>query len=803
MPGEMIFFRTKFLKMRSFRQIIVTSWLLILFQITFSQVGVGQWRGHLPYTSGKCVAESNEMIFFATGEAIFSYKKNNGEIEKLNKITALSDIGIGYMAYNDDYDMLIIGYNNGNIDFLHNRTITNLSDIKRKNIPAIKTINHILFVDDYAILSTGFGIVVVDMERKEIKYTYYIGNLGGYLQVFQTEFDGQYLYAAAKDGIYRGDYYNDNLADYNNWDVITDLPMGDPFFHLKGQEFNTMEYYNGKLIVNRHEPDAYNADRLYIYDDESWSYFPDSLSRSCNYITNDGQNLILNRNYKLVFYNNDFEIERDIYQYTVYGTENPPPQPIHFLPGKEDEHELIIADRSEGLCLQEGTWKHQLISINGPVSADGFNVDAEGSVVYTVGGSRTKAWGGRYKHVEINMFKEETWHHLTEDQNEILEDLRDPVVVAINPQKTSQAFVGLWGKGLLELNNGELIQHYTDENSSLTQIPNVGYIRIGGLAFDDDQNLWVVNSGGSVPVHVRSPDGEWTGLNYNNQINAPNLGKIIVTENDHKWMILGKGNGLFVFDDNGTPGDMSDDRTKKLNVTDEYGQIISNDVHDIAQDKNGAIWLGTSKGVVVYYNPEDVFEGTAVASQVLIPRNDDTDNADILLGSQTVTTVSVDGANKKWFGTEGGGIFKTSSDGITQIHNFNSSNSPLFSDNIVSMDIVPETGEVFIVTNKGVISYRGEAIEPKENFENVYAFPNPVRPDYNGPITIYGLVAGSIVKITDVAGNLVYETRSEGGQAIWEGTDLNGKKVHTGVYLVFSANEDGSKSDASKILFIN
>ncbi|MGC9330286.1 MAG: two-component regulator propeller domain-containing protein [Bacteroidales bacterium] len=788
---------------RSFRQIIFTVWLLILFQIAFSQVGVGQWRDHLSYNEGICVAESSDKIFFATNEAIFSYHKSNGELEKLNKVTALSDIGIGYIAYSETFDVLLIGYHNGNLDFLHKNTITNLSDIKRKNIPAAKTINHILFVNDYAVLSTGFGIVMLDMQRREIKYTYYIGDMGSYLKVYQTEFDGEYLYAATENGVYRGDFYNNNLEDYNNWEVITNMSVGDPFYHLTNQHYNTLEYFDGKIIVNRHVPDINYADRLYVYENETWSYFPDSLTNACKYITNNGEYLILNRAYKILFYNKDFDIVRDVYQYSVYGTDNPSPQPVHFLPGKDDKYELIIADKNEGLCLQEGTWKHQLITLNGPVSSEGFAVDAEGSTVYTVGGGRNKAWGGRYKRLEINMFKNETWQGLTDDQDESLESLLDPIVVAINPQNTSQAFVGLWGKGVLELKNNELVKHYTDSNSTLTQIPNVGYIRIGGLAFDRDQNLWVVNSGGTDPVHVRTPDGEWTALSYNNQINAFDLGKIIVTENNHKWMILGRGNGLFVFDDNGTPADMSDDRTKKLSVTDEYGEIISNDVYDIAEDKDGAIWLGTSKGVVVYYNPESVFDENIAASQVLIPRNDGTDNADILLGAQTVTAVCVDGANKKWFGTQDGGVYKTSADGITQIHSFNENNSPLFSNNILSIDIVPESGEVFIMTSEGLISYRGEASEPKENFDNVYAFPNPVRPEYNGPITIHGLVAGSIVKITDVAGNLVYETRSEGGQALWEGTDLNGNRVHTGVYLVFSANEDGTKSNVTKILFIN
>ncbi|MGM0625701.1 MAG: two-component regulator propeller domain-containing protein [Bacteroidota bacterium] len=787
--------------MKSIREVFITVCFIILFQLSFSQVGVGQWRGHLPYSSGTCVAESNDKVFTATNAAVFSYDKTSGETEKLNKITALSDINVSTIAYNDSHDMLIIGYKNGNIDILKNRRITNISDIKRKTITAEKSINKIRFIDDYAILSTGFGIVVMDIERQEIKYTYYIGDMGSYIFVYDTEFDGEYLYAATDNGIYRGDYYNDNLADFNSWEIITNLPEGHTFEHLSNQHFTILNYFNGKLITNLHDTENDYSDMLYVFEDDTWSYFPDTSFTTTTHIASHENQLIVNKRYKLFFMNEDLETEYEVYTYAMQGQDNLPLYPIHFIPGKD--HELLIADKNSGLVLQNSRWNHQVVQLNGPASSNAFDIDAQAGTVMSVAGGRNLSWTQQYRFAEINYFENQEWNQLTYREDTILRQLRDACEVAINPQNPSQAFIGMWGQGMLRIENGEIKDHYTTTNSSLTAIPDVGYIRIGGLAFDDDQNLWITNSSGTVPVHMRKPDGDWVGLNYSNRINESNIGDIIVTENDHKWIVLPRGNGIFAFDDNGTPENLDDDKTKKFNVTNEYGEIISNDIYSIAEDKNGSIWLGTSKGVVVFYNPEDVFDESIIASQVLIPRNDGSDNADILLGSEIVTAISVDGANKKWFGTQNGGVFKTSEDGITEIHHFNQSNSPLFSNNVLSLDIEPESGEVFIGTNSGIISFRGEATEGSEDYNKVYAFPNPVRPDYSGPITIHGLIAGSIVKITDVAGNLVFETRSEGGQALWDGKSINGNRVQTGVYLVFSANEDGTKSDVTKILFIN
>jgi hypothetical protein len=173
-----------------------------------------------------------------------------------------------------------------------------------------------------------------------------------------------------------------------------------------------------------------------------------------------------------------------------------------------------------------------------------------------------------------------------------------------------------------------------------------------------------------------------------------------------------------------------------------------------------------------------------------------------LLEGENVTTIAVDGANRKWIGTEGGGLFLVSPDGTEQVMVWNVDNSKLFSNNITSIDINQKTGEVFIGTDKGVQSYKSTATESKPNYDHIYAFPNPVKDGYNGVITIRGLVYKTNVKITDVAGYLVFETTSNGGDAIWNGKDVAGNEVVSGVYLVQCTTPDGLQSEVTKIMII-
>jgi ligand-binding sensor domain-containing protein len=264
---------------------------------------------------------------------------------------------------------------------------------------------------------------------------------------------------------------------------------------------------------------------------------------------------------------------------------------------------------------------------------------------------------------------------------------------------------------------------------------------------------------------------------------------------------LPRGYGLFIYDDNKTPENFDDDRSRKMLVQDSENQVISF-VYSIAEDLDGNIWVGTDQGPVIYFTPEKVFDNDLKASRIKIPRNDGTNLADYMLKTETITSIAVDGANRKWLGTANSGVYLLSADGTTQIKNFNEQNSPLLSNSIITLAVDNKTGDVWFGTSKGIQSFRGNATTGEEKFKKVYTFPNPVRENFNGNVTITGLIRDTQIRITDISGNLVYETVSDGGQATWDLKTYNGRRVATGVYLVFCASKDGSQSYVTKMLVI-
>jgi ligand-binding sensor domain-containing protein len=320
------------------------------------------------------------------------------------------------------------------------------------------------------------------------------------------------------------------------------------------------------------------------------------------------------------------------------------------------------------------------------------------------------------------------------------------------------------------------------------------------MVIDKNKNLWMTQSEVNGSFKVLKPDGNWIVNPVT--IDAPRVGDLIIAKNGYKWVVLPRGYGLFVLDDNNTPDIFNDDRYRKLQVKDAENNIYPM-VYSLAEDLDGNIWVGTDQGPLVYYNPEKVFDTDLKAFRLLTPRNDGSGLADKVLATEPISSIAVDGANRKWLGTENSGAFLLSPDGTKQIRNYNEENSPVFSNTIVSIAIDNKSGEIWFGTLKGIQSVRGDATTGEEKFTKVYTFPNPVREDFTGNVTITGLMSDSQIRITDISGNLVYEMVSSGGIATWDLRTYNGKRVSTGVYLVFCASTDGSESFVTKMLVIH
>ena len=781
--------------MNKIEYICTTLIFLIISIITSAQVAVGQWQDHFSYNNGKQLVEIDGLVYLISECGVLKYDSNTEEIERLNRFNVLSDITPSGIAYDEKTKSVVIGYSSGNIDIIRGNEIVNINDIKKKSINSSKSINSIIAIDGFAYLGCDFGIVKLNLERLEISETWFIGENGTYIHVNDMDYKGDDLYVATTTGIFHGNLSN-NLVNFSNWQVLTDIDSTAPNFWVKNNNFNTVKWFNGKLLAN-YKSTMQNSDSIMAYDGNSWVHvMPERISISS--LSCDDATLVCSTGTALYTYNSNLELTTENWYYKAVDSW----LNIKANDAKISDGKILIADGINGLgWLYQGEDKGDALRINSPSNNNVFYISSSKAKTIAVRGGYNAAYTPRWTYPTIYEYENYEWTTRTANEIPELSEIYDIVSVTIDPQDESHFFLSSWMNGLIEFKDNKFYKLYNSENSSLMQIDGIDWVRIGSTAFDKDGNLWVTNSLSAKCLHVMTPAGKWTGFSFPDM--TRNIKSMIVTKSGVKWLVLGQTGGLFVFYDNGTPDNTSDDYYKHLNVTNEEGELVSNDVYSIAEDKNGYIWVGTAKGVVVYYNPDKVFESaTFNGRQIKVPRNDGTDNADILLSADVVTAIGVDGANCKWFGTQNGGAYYTSADGIETIHHFNTQNSPIPSDNVLCISIVPETGDVFFATPKGIISYRGTATEGFDTFDEIYAFPNPVKSDYDGPVTIRGLVAGSIVKIADISGNIVYEARATGGQLVWDGKNLNGNKVASGVYVVFASTEIGEQKSTTKILFL-
>jgi hypothetical protein len=753
-------------------------------------IAIGDWRTHLPYDRIIDVALAGDLVFAATEYSMFTYNPLDNRIGRFDKVSGLSDVGISKIGYSQEEDALLVAYTNTNLDLVHSDgSIVNISDIKDKDILGKKTINNITFKDQYAYLSCGFGIVVLDMEREEIKDTYYIGPNGDVIDVLDLTYNSEFFYAATESGIYFADVNATNLADFNQWSKDETLPFPD-------LTYNFIYNANDKVYTNYYSGD-YDGDTVYVYDGSVWGRFAEgNHSRHYQMLYRNGELYMVNRS-NITLYDDNGSLVR-----TIWSIDQRSYEPLAM--DKNDNEFNWIGDAKRGLIKNWDTFNGEDISPNGPFSINNFDLDASGKQVWVAAGGRQGDWSKLFIRDGVFSFIEETWdvHNYTNTAG--LDTISDMVSVKIHPVNSNLVYAGTWDNGLLYFENSELKTIYTDANSSLGRwIGNPRKILVSGIDFDNQNNLWVANTSTADLLSVRKTDGSWRSFNLGGGLSGIDIGELIVDTYNQKWIIKRSDGFIIVFNDNNTIDDPGDDQSKVLSSATGSGAIPGSRVYSFAADLDGEVWVGTDKGVCVFYSPDRIFEPGANfdAQQILVPRNDGSGLADILLETEVVTAIAVDGANRKWIGTERAGVFYLSEDGIEQFAHFTTGNSPLLSDNITDIAINAE-GEVFIGTASGIISFRGTATDPDEPDSKVYAFPNPVRENYTGVIAIKGVANDASVKITDTYGNLVYETRSEGSQAIWDGYNFDGRRAATGIYLVFVTNDDGSETMVTKILVV-
>jgi len=749
------------------------------FIMAWGQIPSGAWRDHLPYNEGRRLARAGEKVYCATnGGGLFSYKLTDNSIKKHSKVNGLSDAGISTVGYAEEAGVLFIGYTNGNIDLVRNDSVYNIPDIKRKSISGDKIVLNIFFQDDLAYLACGFGIVVCDIRKREIKDTYMFGDGGSQIRVNDITSDGNNLFAATAQGIYSAEISSPNLVDFNAWHRLSFLPAAN-------EAFRFVANYNGKLYTV-YNNGATGFDNIIEVSGESWEPWTYSENDHFDYLGTQNGNLVVCSGLRTKIYNSSEQLVRDVSSYYAK----------HAL---YDSDGLVwYADPVSGMVRIDLSGAGTVICPDGPAYIYAGDMETEEGRVWVGGGTEASKWSnaGAYS------FIGEDWANYNNTTVPGLEGVLNISEIAIDPSDNNHIIGGSYGYGIAEFRNNALAGVFDETNSVLTPVPGYGhgYVLVTGTDIGSDGTLWISTSLSDMPVYRRSPGGdlETVPLAFKGFGLDTRIGDILVTSAGDIWLLI-QNNGILVFHE--TDGGSLEERF--FTVRNQVPDLLDR-VYSIAEDIEGSIWVGTNKGPVVYFDPSEIFEKEDVTGyQPEIPRNDGTNFVDLLLSTEKINCIAVDGANRKWFTTEKSGVFLVSDDGKVELHHFTEANSPLLSDNVQTATVNDKTGEVFFGTDKGIVSFRGQATEGSDNFGNVYVFPNPVRENYEGDITITGLVKDVNVKITDISGNLVYETTALGGQAIWNGMNFHGERVHTGVYLVFCTNDDGTSTHVAKMLFIH
>lgn len=763
--------------------------LILFFLMSFVLVQAypqnNRWTIYAAYhDASKCVSVGSKIYVLSDG-GLYSYDYEDMDVVTYDKSGVLSDNGIFDISYCSEEKTLVIVYNNGNIDLLYDDgSVYNMTDFKNKTA-GDKTINDIYVNGKNMYMSTNYGLLIVDIAERIFSKTYTLD-----YGINSVAVDGNFIYAATDNGVYKGNTA-DNLQDKSKWSVITKNAI-DEFIDFNGKLYSLTS--SGVFSIDK---STFAMTNISKFSAKYWSICNDMLllsdASSLYSVGTDGKMTLLDGK----------GIRTADYAGNTYWC-------------------ACGTDGLKGMSLKDGKFTENVSSVipDSPMRNYSYflRMTPENRLL-VAGGSfnyNGQSFPGtlmKYENQSWTCFDEET--PIATVGKSLYVNVTD---IAQDPNDSEHHFAGSASDGIFEFKDYKMVNHYDYRNSPLQSIlpsssrPNA-YVWITGLEYDKDGNLWMLNNQTDTIVRILKNDGKWVALYYSEIKDIPTLDQVLFDNRGWAWINCRRTTnnpvnyaGVFCVDTKGTLENTADDSRKFITrFSNQDGVAYSPDLFNcIAEDLDGNIWFGTDKGPFVTYSPEDVFDNGFYFTQVKIPRNDGTNLADYLLSDVNITCITIDGGNRKWMGTSGNGVYLLSSDGIEMIEHFTTENSPLISDNIESIAIDGSTGEVFFGTDAGLVSYLGTATDPAGSLsdDNIKVYPNPVRPEYTGRISITGLMRDTDVKIVSASGYLVNSGTSVGGEYTWDGKNKGGKRVASGVYYVLAADAEGNSGAVAKILVI-
>ena len=692
---------------------------------------IGSWRAHFSNESIQQVVKGDQ-IYVAAANQIIQIDANK-QTNYLNTSNGLHATGIHKIAWHPIENQLVIAYKNSRIDIVKGDQVTLIDDIQNSNLYSDKGINDLIVFNHNGYLSCNFGIVIVDLLKKEIKSTIFPNNNRQSVKVLQTIIYQNKLFALTENGI-----WSTTLGQSNNW--IQENTMG-----ISG--LKNMFVFKNQLYYNNHQ-------KIYPYQSNIASY--QITTGSIETIAVDDERILAGITYQnkgaLIQFNSN-QTNTVLIDSTVLI------QPVGLL---KDGNTIWVADFGKG--LYEKNEQSKWTALGGPLSnAFGSNAFSNHQILMSYGTDK----------IGLSSLNENGWSNFTQIQN-----LKINYVEAVSIDPIDQS----WWLGM-----GNQLIHFDPNKKTIEQLlPNASIGAIKSIQQKKDGQIVLLKEGFGI---VSKEGAQWNSYPIQKDFSATNLKKIVLGNNDLSWIIGPKQQGILLFQKQNNQAIW-----RQLNTGKGSGNLPSMEVTAITEDKDGSIWVGTDNGIAIF-QCNNINE----ACDAYLPIVQSNGFNGYLFQKETIHSISIDGANRKWIGTNNG-AWLISKDGAEVLQHFTTENSPLPDNTVLSIGIEPTDGDVFFFTKNEIISYKGEATESALAQSAIKIFPNPIAPNYNGPIVIKNLVNNALVKITDINGQLMMQTRALGGQAVWNGRDQYQRKVASGIYLIFTRDDMGNEKAVGKIL---
>jgi hypothetical protein len=772
-----------------------SNYLLLVLLLAFgnlanAQIPMGTWKYHVASAKAIDIVTDGERIFTALENGLYIYNPYTEEGVLKTALNGLSDIEISCLYHDATDNATYIGYANGNIDKWQEGKITNLPAIKLAQISNSKRINQFERNGAYIYVANDFSIVLIDVAKEEIKDTYYPTN--GLEAIVDVALSQDSIFALTSTQMLKGLRSNPALPDYSQWDRDLRFP------YQATNKYRELQTINQQFWVLRSN-DAYGQDSVFrLKNDVLVNVINEPFSYEINSIQNVGSQISVSIDGGFLIYNAD-GLQLSTYSASLLDRWINPSRVCQL------GNSYWSADQAWGLQEHPNAYTCKRYPIEGLANTFVYTMDWQEGVL-AVGSGRLEAEiAPAFTRNGIHILEENQWrsHNTPKVTSWDYNKMWDFISIAVNPKNPKEIAAGTYSFAPLTLLNQTDTLVFDQSNSPLEPVSiGNGWSLISGLKFDSKGNLWVANGYTDRPIKTRQSNGIWASYYLGTGASNKQTTKLEIDFQDNIWMGT-YANGLVGLQHQGTLDDPSDDKYIQLTTGELLGNLPSNKITALAADFDGELWIGTDAGFAVLYNANGSFAagaGNYDAQRILIPFEG---NYEEVLGDASITDIEVDGGNRKWISLANAGLVLLSSDGTQIIAQYTEDNSPLISNTIYDIEINQQTGELYIVTDKGLVSFRIDATYEDPSYETLNVFPNPVKPDYFGPITIQGIRYNSDVKVTDAAGNLIYKTLSNGGTATWNGQNLNGEKVPTGVYFFWTANNyQGGERKVAKVLVI-